>query len=276
MSDQAMAEIEAAMKSMEALANPSGGSKPAPAKVKDAPRRTRQRPSGKPERQVVSPKPAHRSKPKGPIHQRLITFLVGTAVAVFLPFYLLLRLSVYLNQTYQIWPWLAIAGGVAATVILLMLYAAWARWRLGAGFKFSKGVTRGLAILVAIYVGYTAMYISAANVKTDDVRATYTSLHPLLRLGVSTFMLADQEVVMTDAQRQPEDYARMGLPVNEGSLHFRQDGSGYVHAVDLRTNGRGEWKNFLMTLYFKIAGFRTLRHTGTADHLHVSLPVDSD
>ncbi|MFV1981287.1 MAG: hypothetical protein ACC655_09060, partial [Rhodothermia bacterium] len=138
------------------------------------------------------------------------------------------------------------------------------------------GVTRGLAILVAIYVGYTAMYISAANVKTDDVRATYTSLHPLLRLGVSTFMLADQEVVMTDAQRQPEDYARMGLPVNEGSLHFRQDGSGYVHAVDLRTNGRGEWKNFLMTLYFKIAGFRTLRHTGTADHLHVSLPVDSD
>jgi len=31
-----------------------------------------------------------------------------------------------------------------------------------------------------------------------------------------------------------------------------------------------------MTIYFKIAGFRSLRHTGTADHLHVSLPVVSD
>ena len=204
----------------------------------------------------------------------MVTFLVGSIVAIVLPFYVLLRLSVYLDRTYQIWPWLSVAGGVAATVIILMLYAAWARWRLGAGFKFSKGVSRGLLVLVAMYVGYSAMYISAANVKTEDVRATYTALHPLLRLGVSTLMLADQEVVMTDAERQPEDYARMGLPLNEGSLHFRQDDSGYVHAVDLRTNGREEWKNFLMTVYFKIAGFRTLRHTGTADHLHVSLPVD--
>lgn len=214
------------------------------------------------------------TRAKGPLHQRVITLLVGAVVAVMLPFYILLRLSVYLNQTYQVWSWVSIAGGMVATVLLLMLYAAWARWRIGSGFKFSKGVARGLMVLVAMYVGYTAMYISGANVKTEEVRETYTALHPLMRLGVSTFMLADGEVVMTDAERVPEDYAKMGLPLNEGSLHFKQE-SGYVHAMDLRTKGREEWKNFLMTIYFKAMGFRTLRHAGTADHLHVSLPLEA-
>ncbi len=63
----------------------------------------------------------------------------------------------------------------------------------------------------------------------------------------------------------------MGLPVYERSLHFEQ-ADGYIHAMDLRTLGRGEWRNRLMELYFRTLGFRTLRHVGTADHLHVSLP----
>jgi hypothetical protein len=46
-----------------------------------------------------------------------------------------------------------------------------------------------------------------------------------------------------------------------------------VHAVDLRTIGRAEWKNVLLNWYFRSMGFRTLRHVGTADHLHVSLPT---
>jgi len=28
-----------------------------------------------------------------------------------------------------------------------------------------------------------------------------------------------------------------------------------------------------MQLYFHLMGFRTLRHVGTADHLHVELPL---
>ena len=120
MSDQAMAEIEAAMRSMEALAKPSGKSRSAPAKRKAAPEKSKPSSNGKPVRPSKSSQPVARSKPartsgsakpKGPFHQRLVTFLVGTVVAVFLPFYLLLRLSVYLNQTYQVWPWLAIGGG---------------------------------------------------------------------------------------------------------------------------------------------------------------------
>lgn len=274
-----MREIEEAMKDMESLANSSDTAKPSRgAKLRPKKHPERERKSGPRERR---PRTAHRAgrtprkaKParaKGPLHQRIITFLVAAVVAIVLPFYLLLRGSVWLNQTYGVWPWVAVLGGMAATVLLLMLYAAWASWRFGSGFKFSKGVARGLMVLVAMYVGYSAIYISAANVKTPDVRRTYTSLHPLLRLATSTLILVDSDIVMTDGERKPEDYTSMGLLLNERSLHFRQEESGYVHAVDLRTRGREEWKNFLMTVYFKLAGFKTLRHTGTADHLHVSL-----
>jgi len=64
----------------------------------------------------------------------------------------------------------------------------------------------------------------------------------------------------------------MGLPPNESSLHFIQD-DGYAHAVDLRTVGRSEFRNRMVEAGFKVMGFNTLRHSGTADHLHVSLPV---
>ena len=126
--------------------------------------------------------------------------------------------------------------------------------------------------MALVYCGYCALFISASNVKSDEVRATYTSLQPSLRLALSTWLLADPHLVITDAERKPEDYGQMGLPPNEESLHVATS-SGYVQAVDLRTVGRPEWRNFLATVYFKLMGFRTLRHAGTADHLHVSLPL---
>jgi hypothetical protein len=43
--------------------------------------------------------------------------------------------------------------------------------------------------------------------------------------------------------------------------------------MDLRTKGRSQARNALTVAYFRIMGFRSLRHVGTADHLHVSLPV---
>ena len=77
--------------------------------------------------------------------------------------------------------------------------------------------------------------------------------------------------MVTDLGRTAEDYLKMGLPVNETSLHFKLDDR-FVHALDLRTVGRTEWRNRLTAGYFRLMGFRTLRHVGTADHLHVSLP----
>jgi len=77
---------------------------------------------------------------------------------------------------------------------------------------------------------------------------------------------------VTDLARRPADYQTMGLPANDGSLHYLQP-DGYVHAIDLRTAGRGFVRNRLVQAYFWSMGFGTLRHLGTADHLHVELPV---
>ena len=63
----------------------------------------------------------------------------------------------------------------------------------------------------------------------------------------------------------------MGLAVNPASMHYEQS-DGYVHAVDLRTVGRGWWRNWGVEGYFRAMGFGTLRHRGTEDHLHVMDP----
>jgi hypothetical protein len=119
---------------------------------------------------------------------------------------------------------------------------------------------------------YALVYLSSANAKSERVRAYYASLHPLLRVGLSTLIVLDREAVITDLARRSEDYRAMGLPPNDGSLHLVQQ-DGYAHAADLRTAGRGFLRSRLVQLYMWGLGFTTLRHTGTADHLHVELPV---
>ena len=122
------------------------------------------------------------------------------------------------------------------------------------------------------YCGYALIYLSSGNAKSDRVRAYYTSLHPLLRVALSTWILVDRDLLITDLTRRPADYPAMGLPVSDGSLHYVQR-DGYAHAVDLRTEGRSGVKNRVVQAYFWSMGFATLRHLGTADHLHVELPV---
>src|SRR6266576_666519 len=125
---------------------------------------------------------------------------------------------------------------------------------------------------VVAYSIYALVYLSRANAKSDRVRAYYASLHPLLRVGLSTLIVFDGDAVITDLARRPEDYKTMGLPPNDGSLHLVQR-DGYAHAADLRTGGRGFLRNRLVQLYLWGLGFSTLRHTGPSDHLHVELPV---
>jgi hypothetical protein len=76
---------------------------------------------------------------------------------------------------------------------------------------------------------------------------------------------------LTDATRKPEDYKSMGLPTNKHSLHYKQI-DGYAYAIDIRTNNRSELRNIFLPVYFYILGFKTDRHIGTGDHLHVSMP----
>src|SRR5256886_8117002 len=53
------------------------------------------------------------------------------------------------------------------------------------------------------------------------------------RVALSTLILIDGDAVITDLARRREDYGTMGLPPNDGSLHYVQR-DGYAHAADLR------------------------------------------
>lgn len=221
-------------------------------------------------------KPADRRASSGasnvtkPGFGRWVRRWVFTPVLVLtLPFVALLRGSTALYSSTE-WPvWLCIlTAGLGAA--LLLTGGSWLIVRRF-GWRLSAFWTRSLVLIVAGFTLYTLLYISVDNVKTGDIRTTYQSLHPLLRLSAGTLFMIDGSSVVTDTGRTRDDYARMGLPVNESSLHFEQD-DGYVHAFDLRTQGRAEWRNRITQLWFSALGLRTLRHEGTADHLHISLP----
>ncbi len=200
----------------------------------------------------------------------LFSWVVLIAVMAVLPFALLIRGGVFAYREWGVgtWPALALAAGV--TALLLGGYAWVVTRRLGAGEGVRKVATRLGAGVAIAYVAYALVFVASENVKSEDVREEYTTVHPLLRLATSALTLVDPESVITDAGRTQEDYWLMGLPPNEASLHFEQE-SGYVHALDLRTRGRPEWRNKAVEVGFWLLGFHSLRHVGTADHLHLSL-----
>ena len=130
-----------------------------------------------------------------------------------------------------------------------------------------------LWLALFLVIGYGAhglFFFSDANSKSSQVQKEFRELHPILRVSISTLIHLDPSLIVTDANRQPEDYRKMGMSSKKHSLHYRQS-SGYVHAVDIRTKGRGSIRNFLIRTYFRLMGFNTLRHGGTADHLHISI-----
>ena len=192
-----------------------------------------------------------------------------TALAV-LPFVLLIRGGVLGYRAWNLGTWPSLALAAIATATLLGLYASWASRRFGAGPANRELIARSVFGVALAYVVYMLVFIASANVKSEDVRTEYRSMHPLLRVASSALILVDPAAIVTDAGRSPQDYRRMGLSPVEASLHFVQD-DGYVHALDLRTNGRSELRNRSIQAAFWMLGFHTLRHVGTDDHLHVSL-----
>ncbi len=192
--------------------------------------------------------------------------------ALSLPFFVLVRGSMYAYQSMGWGTWSSIGLGMFGTVLVFSAYAAW-RWRhiTGEG-RWPRIVQPVLIAVVAGYSMYGLLYRSSGNAKDPDLGDYYMSLHPLMRLGASTYFLFDRNAVVTDLERTAEDYLAMGLPIHEASLHFKLEDR-YVHAIDLRTVGRSARRNALTVAYFRIMGFRSLYHVGSADHLHVSLPV---
>lgn len=192
-----------------------------------------------------------------------------------LPFFLLIKTSIYLNIDKGLNGWVSLLGGIGATISILLLYVIMLFRKVENKkllLRFSLG---GVGALVGGFCLYGLLYLSSVNAKSDSVKEVYRSLHPILRVGVATTTLAEGDLVITDIKRTKEDYAKMGLPLNQSSLHFQQK-DGYVHAVDLRTKGHSEVRNFLLKNSLQIMGFKTIRHVGTADHLHISLPTSMD
>lgn len=202
----------------------------------------------------------------------LLTKLIGLVLLLVLPFFLLIRTSVYLNITHGYNGWLALTGGILLTSFILLLY----QLILFRRAKHKKRVAKISGSIASIMVGgfclYAVFYLSGVHAKSEEVRAVYRSLHPILRVAVATTTLADNSLVITDIKRTEEDYAKMGIPLNRASMHYEQS-NGFVHAIDLRTKGRSEFRNKSIEYALKAVGLKTLRHVGTADHLHVALPL---
>lgn len=225
-------------------------------------------PPGKPDARAGSRSTRRRRALWFPL--RVAKWALLAIILAVLPFILLIRGGVFAYQQWALQPWLALALSATATALLLALYAFVASRRIGAGKGLTKLMTRAAGLLACAYVVYSVVFVAVGNVKSPEVKAEYTALHPLLRLGASALILVDSDAVITDAGRTPDFYRRLGLPPNESSLHFEQE-SGFVHALDLRTIGRSDWRNRAAEIAFRAMGFHTLRHVGTADHLHVSL-----
>jgi len=206
---------------------------------------------------------------------RIAMALSALVALIILPFFLLIRFSVYLNLNAGLSTWPSLIGGIAATIGLLLLYLFLFFIKMKSKRRL---ITFGLAGVSGMVLGYSLFslfYLSGVHAKKDDVKSVYRSMHPILRVAVTTATLADHDLVITDIARVRDDYERMGLPVNQTSYHYRQE-SGYVHAVDIRTLDRGFIRNAMLQGSLELMGFETIRHKGTADHLHVALrPADS-
>lgn len=190
-----------------------------------------------------------------------------------LPFILLVRGSLLVMEQNGIPAYPSLAVGAGMTIIVLFIYFSFFFGRIAGRFGSFDTVKRRAwmaFLIVGIYLFHGIFFFSAENAKTTRVSQEFKELHPILRLSISTLVHFDKKLIVTDAERKSADYASMGLTENKNSKHYKQK-DGYVHAVDLRTLNRSELRNQFLNFYFKIMGFKTLRHGGTADHLHVSL-----
>lgn len=203
-----------------------------------------------------------------------VLWAIRLGVLVVLPFFLLIRSSLYLHILQGWSVWLSLALGAALMTTLLTGYAAWITQRFTGSRRLSRLALGSLTAVVICYSSFALLYLSQTNAKSEEIRSFYSSVHPILRVAVGTLILVDGDLVLTDTKRSRGDYVGMGLPPRQRSLHFPQP-DGYVHAVDLRTARRGEWRNGLVRAYFAVMGFPTLRHVGTHDHLHVSLQSET-
>jgi hypothetical protein len=213
-------------------------------------------------------------KSKGPGLFALILIPLTLLVLVLVPVPVMLRVAVFCYLRLNLNEWLSLGIGTVVSFLILFAFTMWVykKWsqrkKINATVRFRNLKIAG--VVLGFYLIYGLIFISGTSAKSAEIRDQYTQLHPILRVATGTMLLFDRSLIITDLARTHDDYEKMGLGKKKKSLHYVQT-DGYVHAVDLRTNGRADWKNSFVKLYFEALGFNTLRHIGTADHLHVSL-----
>ncbi|GAA4830188.1 hypothetical protein [Algivirga pacifica] len=205
-----------------------------------------------------------------------LKYLLKPLLLFLLPIYLLIRGSVFLYQYYEWNTWIALGLTYIISLFLCLYYTSFLYRKVlrrqyisMREFKITFFIMTGLTLF---YCGASLITLPIKNHKVSEIRKEYTSLHPFLRLGVRTLLWIDRDLLITDAERAPEDYRKMGLPSKKRSLHYTQS-TGYVHAMDIRVSDRWWIRNRLVQLYFWTLGFNAVRHGGTGDHLHISLSL---
>jgi len=220
-------------------------------------------------------KPGTAAQPEKFRLKRFLLYLVLSLSAitflVILPFFLLIRVSMALITEFDFTVWIALSGGTGSAILLLLAYIMVIFRKFLTRMYFIRFSLISASVMVLSFCMFSLFYLSGDHAKTPEIRTLYGSMHPVLRIAVSAATLADSDLLITDIERNPGDYLQMGLPLNSNSFHFKQP-DGYVHAVDLRTIGHGFIRNTLLESSLRLMGFETIRHIGTADHLHVQLP----
>lgn len=205
---------------------------------------------------------------------RILYAIIKVLFILTLPFILLIRGAVYVHQEYNPGAYPSLAGGGFLAMIVIMVYLSFVSGYLSKKLRVMRSLRRKGVMALVVVAGYSIhglFFLSSNNIKSPALKKEITDLHPVLRVAVSTIIFIDRDLIITDASRTPEDYRRMGLKTKSSSLHYRQKDN-YAYAMDLRTNRRSEIRNIFLKSYFKLMGFNTLRHGGTGDHLHISLP----
>lgn len=175
---------------------------------------------------------------------------------------------------YGLSSWIGLCIGILVLTCVLLFYVLIGYLFFLKNYKISlvgvKRLVLGVFLLVISYTIFALFSFTGKNAQTSKVKQEYTTLHPYLKISLRTLLFFDKDVLITSLSRAPEDYKKMGLSSKARSLHYMQN-TGYVHAMDLRTEGRPFFMIWFSQIYFNTLGFNIVRHNGTGDHLHVSL-----
>jgi len=165
--------------------------------------------------------------------------------------------------------WLIAAGGLlVGGLVLAVVLATVFTFR---SLKGNIALLAGVPLLVLIVGGVGIWRFPERHFKDLQTAVEWRQLHPTLRLAVWLVAVEDRSMVLTDIARTPEGYVGMGLEPQRESRHYVGD-DGYSRAVDLRVSDAGQLRNWARQGLFLLMGVETVRHVGTADHLHVALP----